>query len=366
MDDAAPQARAATAGKPRSVPFTIPSLDGIRAVSFLLVFLGHIGVPGIPGGFGVTVFFFLSGYLITTLLRREAERTGSVSLKLFYLRRILRIWPAFYLVLVGATLLSLTGVVPATLDGRSILAQALHFSNYWIVARGWDGVAPGSGVYWSLAIEEHFYLLLPAAYLALTRARVSGEQQRMLFLALCAVVLVWRVVLVFVYSSPIDRTYVATDARMDSLLFGCALAVAGNPVLDLPRKEKPSLRDLAFLGGGLLFLLSSFVVRDESFRQTLRYSLQGLGLYPLFVIAVRFPDWGPIRFLNLRLVRFVGTLSYSLYLVHHIAIHFALEVLGLSNLVGGALGLLLSALIALAIWRLIEEPLHVVRRRLAA
>src|SRR5437868_6408090 len=77
----------------------IPSLDGLRAVSFFIVFLAHCGVPffPIPGAFGVTVFFFLSGYLITTLLRLEMESTGKVSFRHFYLRRVLRILPPFYI-----------------------------------------------------------------------------------------------------------------------------------------------------------------------------------------------------------------------------------------------------------------------------
>src|ERR1043165_4978730 len=71
--------------KAKQAPLSIPSLDGLRAVSFFMVFLAHAGVPGLPGGFGVTVFFFLSGYLITTLLRLEMEETGTISLKHFYL-----------------------------------------------------------------------------------------------------------------------------------------------------------------------------------------------------------------------------------------------------------------------------------------
>ena len=100
------------AGSPHGrVSFDIPSLDGLRAISFFLVFLGHSGVPLIPGGFGVTVFFFLSGYLITTLLRLEANKYGRVDLKLFYMRRALRIWPPFYLVLVASTLLAAWGLI---------------------------------------------------------------------------------------------------------------------------------------------------------------------------------------------------------------------------------------------------------------
>src|SRR5258708_26476857 len=97
-------------------PFHIPSLDGLRAVSFFIVFAAHAGLDRIvPGGFGVTVFFFLSGYLITTLMRMEAEATGHVSLKNFYLRRALRILPPFYIVLLAATALSELYVLPADL-----------------------------------------------------------------------------------------------------------------------------------------------------------------------------------------------------------------------------------------------------------
>ena len=92
--------------------FYIPSLDGIRTIAFLIVFLSHAGGEKIfPGGFGVTVFFFLSGYLITTLLRREYEQNQFINLKHFYLRRLVRIWPGFYLVLFLASILTWIGVL---------------------------------------------------------------------------------------------------------------------------------------------------------------------------------------------------------------------------------------------------------------
>src|SRR5207244_9669139 len=98
------------ADRPKEGAFHIPSLDGIRAISFFTVFLAHAGLAGIvPGYFGLSIFFFLSGFLITTLLRMEYDQTGKVSLKQFYLRRVLRIFPPFYLVLLVATVLSGVG-----------------------------------------------------------------------------------------------------------------------------------------------------------------------------------------------------------------------------------------------------------------
>ena len=163
----------------------IPSLDGLRAVSILIVFLAHTGMRGIvPGFFGVTVFFFLSGYLITTLLRIEFEGTGDIGLRSFYVRRAFRIWPLFYLVLIVATLLTALGAYgpPPPLDAGLIFMQFAHLANYAITEHGWYiGRAQGTWVYWSLAVEEHFYLALPVVYLAMLKAGLRPRRQAAIF-----------------------------------------------------------------------------------------------------------------------------------------------------------------------------------------
>jgi len=345
-------------------PFAIPSLDGIRAFSFLLVFLAHVGVPLIPGGFGVTVFFFLSGYLITTLLRREAEGTNHVSLRLFYLRRVLRILPPFYLVLAIALVLTVAGILPGPFSRAALAAQALHYSNFYVIAHGWDGLLAGTGVYWSLAVEEHFYLLFPALYLLFRKTSLPGKQQHAVLLGLCALVLAWRCYIVFGEGIVGDRTYIGSDTRFDSMLFGCALAVWGNPALDFPRTPRPSWFEIcaAALGSGLL--LASFLIRNPVFRESVRYSMQGIGLYPIFFLTVRHPSWTVGRVLNLRPVRFVGTLSYSLYLVHQVVIYALQKNLALPRGLEAALALLLSGLFSLLIWRIVEQPFAKLRGRL--
>ena len=171
--EAAPAAGETTARK----PFQIPSLDGLRAVSFLIVFLGHAFTKRwIPGDLGLIVFFFLSGYLITTLLRLEYDETGGINFRDFYLRRVLRIFPPLYLVLGAGCLLTLTHVLDNTLWPRAVLAQACHLTNYWIVFHGWwNGMAPGSWIFWSLAVEEHFYLVFPFDLPADAPARADAE-----------------------------------------------------------------------------------------------------------------------------------------------------------------------------------------------
>jgi peptidoglycan/LPS O-acetylase OafA/YrhL len=359
----------ATAAAPRHSPFHIPSLDGLRAISFLIVFGAHAGLDGVPGGFGVTVFFFLSGYLITTLMRIEAERTTRVSLKHFYLRRALRILPPFYIVLLAATALGEVGFLGADVPPQPwpVASQLLHFSNYWIAAHGWSGIAPGTGVYWSLAVEEHFYLVFPTIFLGLALLRLTGRRKAIAFWACCAAVLAWRCVLVFAFHSSIDRTFLCSDTRVDSIAFGCALAVWGNPVLDPgPTRGGGLLWRGVLLPLGIALLLVTFVLRGTAFRETFRYTLQGIGLTPVFVAAVRWPRWVVFRPLNWQPVRFVGTISYSLYLVHQATLSAVAQHTGLGVVARGALALLISLGIAWAMYHLVEKPCAKWRRRLAA
>ena len=343
--------------------FHIPSLDGIRALSFLVVFAAHAGLDRVvPGGFGVTVFFFLSGYLITTLLRKEHDERGTVSLRRFYLRRALRILPPFYLVLGLAALAAQVGLTPGGLEPRALAAQALHLANYWILRHGYDGQPAGTGVYWSLAVEEHFYLVFPCLYLVL-RALVRDRRGHVaVILTLCAAVLAWRCLLVYGHGAPTDRTYVASDTRVDSILFGCALAVVGNPMLDGPSRVPEAGWKWVLLPAGVLALLVSFVWRDPAFRETFRYSLQGVALCPVFVVAMRYPNWPPCRLLNLRVMSFLGVLSYPLYLVHHVV----LGALGtqFGPVARAVLALSVSIALAWAIHEVIEKRCARLRRRL--
>jgi len=346
--------------------FHIPSLDGLRTISFLIVFASHAGLTGIPGGFGVTVFFFLSGYLITTLLRLEYQGSGSISLRDFYLRRVLRILPPFYTVLALASLAVWTGISPGSLRLQPMMALLFHYANYWDIAFGTDGQPPGTGVYWSLAVEEHFYFVFPGVFILLQRAWPDHpRKQSATLLFLCALVLVWRTCLVYVMGDAGPRTFLATDTRLDSILFGCTLAIGANPMLDAPRLPNDWLLE-RLLPAGLALLVLSFVVRDERFRESLRYTLQALGLVPVFVAAMRAPRWGPFRLLNRKLIKKLGGLSYSLYLVHQVVLYaIELHFRRAPTLVRALAALAISIVLSWLIQRAIERPCARIRRRLA-
>ncbi len=346
--------------------FQIPSLDGFRTVSFLIVFLAHAGLNAIiPGPFGVTVFFFLSGYLITTLLRREQEKTGGISFGRFYLRRVLRILPPFYLVIGLVYVCIALNLLPPPTEPAAVRALLLHYANYYIVAHDHHGLPLGTGVYWSLAVEEHFYFLFPAIYFALCKWTSSRSKQSAVLLGLCGLVLAWRCYLVLVAHVPnYQRTGMGSDTRFDSILFGCVLALSENPALDRSAlSERVWKRWLFPLGlGGLLV---GFGYRNDVFRETFRYTLQGLSLIPLFVCAVRYPQWWPIRPLNFRPIAYLGTLSYSLYLVHQVVQSVILRQLsGLHGFAQGVLAFLLSFVVSWTIFQLVEKPCAQLRRRL--
>jgi peptidoglycan/LPS O-acetylase OafA/YrhL len=346
-------------------PFYIPSLDGIRAVSFLIVFVSHAGLGHIvPGGLGVTIFFFLSGYLITTLLRMEYDKSDGVDFKQFYVRRALRIFPPFYLILAIATGLTALGVLEGELNPLAVLSQLFYLNNYYVVATGsFDGFAPGTGIYWSLAVEEHFYMVFPFVYLLLRRLVPGGGRQALVLGAMCVAVLAWRCVLVYGLGSAPDRTYVATDARIDSILFGCILAVYANPMLDKVQIS-PRRTLLLWVPLGLALLLFTLVYRDDGFRETFRYTLQGLAFFPLFIAAIRFPEWPLFSWLNIGWVRFWGVLSYSLYLVHQVVLALVEQYVPLPLIAQGALALALSFGAAYLSYRAVEKPLARMRRRL--
>lgn len=346
----------------RAPALYIPSLDGIRAIAFLIVFFSHVGplTSVVPGGFGVTIFFFLSGYLITTLLRLEDQRTGTVSLKQFYLRRVLRILPPMYLALALAIVCS--RLVAVHVAANVVAIQAAQLTNYY-VALGGAGLPLGTTVLWSLSVEEHFYLVFPVGYLALRRWISLPQRQAAFLFALCWVVLAWRFFVVLRLHGTPAYTMYATDTRLDSILFGCILALWRNPFLPGPQPTARSVWVAFALA--LPVLLATLIVRSPAFRETVRYTVQGIALAPVFIAAVRFPTALPFRLLNTRFVRWLGVLSYSLYLVHLPFIEVLRRSFAFSESTVAAVALALSIAVAALIHRLVEQPLARVRKRLS-
>ena len=297
---------------------SIPGLDGVRALAVSIVFLAHAGLEKlVPGGLGVTVFFVLSGYLITTLMLREIGERGGLDLPAFYLRRLLRLMPPLIIVVAAAALASRCGWIDGEFTPGGLSAALFYWGNYFVIAHDFHGLPAGLGVLWSLAVEEHYYLvypfLLPPLLRALGPRRAAG-----VLLGLCGAVLAWRCGLYAMHASE-DYLTMATDARIDAILCGGVLALARNP---LTARNACGWRTRLLLPlGCAALLLGSLLLRDPWFLQTLRFSVQSAAVAGLLYAAVAGAATPAFRWLSSRPMAYLGTLSYSIYLCHHVLLY---------------------------------------------
>lgn len=342
----------------------IPYLDGIRGISIILVILSHCGLGNIvPGGFGVTLFFFISGYLITGLLIQELQTTGSIQLFHFYVRRFFRLYPPLLAMIAIGCLLQLW--LHCFTDAGNILAACFYFTNYFIAwVRGTVAdCATMFDILWSLSIEEHFYLVYP---LILLLASKSKKTWLPLFctLVLCLLPLLFRIQLLLsdkVFSHVSGKLYLSTHTRADCILWGCLASV----LLFQCRSAlyQKILQKKWILVIAILLLLGSFCIRNIFFRESLRYTMQGASLFVLIPSLAFFPKSQVVRFLQNNNLIFIGKISYSLYLFHWIVLRLANNQATVYSLHWQLLFWLLSVLLALGSYYFIERPFMKLRRK---
>ena len=202
-----------------------PELDGLRGLSILLIYIHHLYYPILPGGFlGVDIFFVLSGFLITCLLIEEWDRECSISLKNFYIRRVLRLIPAllFLIIIVG-------GFALISLDKRRSIPTyqgiwlTLSYASNWLYALRYFSANNPLGVTWSLAIEEQFYLTWPLLLSLALRFKLGRRWMIYILVLIIAFVPLHRKLLAEQGAS-IFRLYYSSDTRADALLIGCLVA----------------------------------------------------------------------------------------------------------------------------------------------
>lgn len=341
-------------------------MNGIRAVSVLLVFFAHVGYGHfVPGGFGVTVFFFLSGFLITSLLLDEFYRNGSISLKDFFIRRLSRLFPPLITFLTFAYSLTYLSITPGEISLAGAFSQVFYFANYYTLFFSTAGGIPdGTSILWSLAVEEHFYFFYPV--LILLGYRYLNLRQIGYVIALtCLLILVWRITLVAGTNVSTARTYYATDTRIDSIFFGCLLAIFGNPLQkELNDFKSINRLEIIILLVSVLVLVFTFLYRNPFFRETFRYSVQGLALMPLFYFSITKYESILFRWLNFRTTIYIGLISYSFYLVHFVVIVTLKHNLKIyNNLILLVTSLAVTFFISTAIYIFVEKPMKKIRKR---
>jgi peptidoglycan/LPS O-acetylase OafA/YrhL len=292
----------------------LPGLDGLRAIAAFLVVFYHFGIPFVSGGLGVLMFFVLSGFLITWLLLKENEECGTVSLRDFYIRRILRIFPAFYCY--SALQLGWLLIRHREILWPQALASLLYVNNYYQGIHG----DPNTGFShtWSLAVEEQFYMLWPMAFLALRQ-----DYRRMGKYLVCAIVSIWiyRAILVFGFQVFEGYIYEAFDTRIDHLLVGCLLAVTLRagwfPVFwNWICQEWVALSVLCLLAASG----AMEAIYGSDYRDKISFVVTPLltAIWIAQIIALR--DSLLWSWMNLPLVRYFGRISYSIYLYQQMVV----------------------------------------------
>lgn len=331
----------------------LPSLDGLRAVAVSGVMAFHFGALSFAfGRFGVTLFFVLSGFLITLLLLRERERAGTISLRKFYVRRALRIFPAYYVFLaVSFTTMVLIGTPP---DTTLILASLFYLLNYAIALQ----VVPSSTVShgWSLAVEEQFYAIWPALVVRFGR---PPERLKRVVLGLLVAVAGWRTILAGIGVD--GYAYYAFDTRFDALLIGCGLALCARDRWLQQVVRAVSLHPL--LPVVPLALLPWSLTFSGFFNATLGYTAEALLLAVLLVQAMTLRDRAPWRFLNTRPARYLGALSYPMYLYHQPVAALVSHFGGWRSSVQFVANVALTVAAGAASYRLVERPFLRMKRR---
>ncbi len=366
-----------------------PALDGLRALAVLSVMLFHAHAPALPGGFlGVDVFFVISGFLIANQLYNEQQQTGRIRVGFFFARRLAKLQPALWAVLLFDLALNLLGLNPWHTPHwwQESLTVLLGLAN-WARAFNWQALEL-MGHSWSLGLEEQFYVGWVIFWLALQKFRIPLSRQLavVLLMALAsACAMVW----LHVQGASVSRLYNGTDTRIQALFLGCALAVwrarqasslqVLNPASTTPTPMKHSAMTASMPAGlwGFLALLALLGAAMHLNWKTPAMYAGGytlLALLSLLVVAtVTSAAPGLLgRLLSCGGLPHLGAVSYGLYIWHYplyrLALHLA-EVMAPGHQLTRVAGLLcataLTWLMAEVSHHWLEKPLRqTVRRRL--
>ena len=295
-----------------------PDIQALRALAVAIVILFHVWPHLVPGGYvGVDVFFVISGYLITSSLAREAYATGRISLRNFYARRLRRLAPMATVVLLFATVGSFWFVSPANWEttAQQIAASALYVQNWALGFQAIDYLGAESAPtavqhYWSLSIEEQFYIVWPLVMVAGLVIAAKGQwNARVVFAAALACIFVSSLAAsVIVTASDRAWAYFATHTRAFELALGGLLALVNLPKLS--RRTRLGLSTF----GLIAILASAFTFDDTTAFPGMAALLPTLGAATM--IAAGDVRLGPYQGLNYAPARWLGDVSYSAYLWH--------------------------------------------------
>ena len=348
----------------------ITGLDGIRAIAVIMVLAYHLKLALFKSGFlGVTVFFVLSGYLITGILISEVEEEGTIDLKNFWLRRIRRLVPAVMSMAVVIIFVSaVVNRVIFTKGCKDFLASVLGFNNWWQIFNKVSyfeaaGVPSPFTHCWSLAIETQFYLIYPLILLGiykLVKSRGEGRAKRGLLFAgvtlLLALISVILMIVLFDPQQDASRVYYGTDTRAFSLLFGALLAILWDYRM-VPRRLSASVNMVLGSVSFAVLLVMTIAINGSSNFWYRGGQFFGTILTVLMVYAVSGRKTWLSRFLSNPVLKWIGDRSYSIYLWHYPIILLISKGIKASWWIT-LIEIVLSVVLAELSYRFIETPIR--------
>ena len=348
----------------------ITGLDGIRAIAVIMVLSYHLKLSLFKSGFlGVTVFFVLSGYLITGILISEVEEEGTIDLKNFWLRRIRRLVPAVMSMAVVIIFVSaVVNRVIFTKGCKDFLASVLGFNNWWQIFNKVSyfeaaGIPSPFTHCWSLAIETQFYLIYPLILLGiykLAKSRGEGRAKRGLLFAgvtlLLALISVILMIVLFDPQQDASRVYYGTDTRAFSLLFGALLAILWEYRM-VPRRLSASVNMVLGSVSFAALLVMTIAINGSSNFWYRGGQFVGTILTVLMVYAVSGRKTWLSRFLSNPVLKWIGDRSYSIYLWHYPIILLISKGIKASWWIT-LIEIVLSVVLAELSYRFIETPIR--------
>lgn len=348
----------------------ITGLDGIRAIAVIMVLAYHLKLALFKSGFlGVTVFFVLSGYLITGILISEVEEEGTIDLKNFWLRRIRRLVPAVMSMAVVIIFVSaVVNRIIFTKGCKDFLASVLGFNNWWQIFNKVSyfeaaGVPSPFTHCWSLAIETQFYLIYPLVLLGiykLVKSREEGRAKRgLLFAGVTLMLALISVILMIVLFDPqqdASRVYYGTDTRAFSLLFGALLAILWDYRM-VPRRLSASVNMVLGSVSFAVLLVMTIAINGSSNFWYRGGQFVGTILTVLVIYTVLGRKTWLSRFLSNPVLKWIGDRSYSIYLWHYPIILLISKGIKASWWIT-LIEIVLSVVLAELSYRFIETPIR--------
>lgn len=348
----------------------ITGLDGIRAIAVIMVLAYHLKLALFKSGFlGVTVFFVLSGYLITGILISEVEEEGTIDLKNFWLRRIRRLVPAVMSMAVVIIFVSaVVNRIIFTKGCKDFLASVLGFNNWWQIFNKVSyfeaaGVPSPFTHCWSLAIETQFYLIYPLILLGiykLVKSREEGRAKRGLLFAgvtlLLALISVILMIVLFDPQQDASRVYYGTDTRAFSLLFGALLAILWEYQM-VPRRLSASVNMVLGSVSFAVLLVMTIAINGSSNFWYRGGQFVGTILTVLVIYTVSGRKTWLSRFLSNPVLKWIGDRSYSIYLWHYPIILLISKGIKASWWIT-LIEIVLSVVLAELSYRFIETPIR--------